>query len=947
MEFARSMPTVSYDGRGFKIDHRRLWLAAGAIHYARLPRSAWRDRIALARNTGLNCVEVPVVWALHEPRPERFHFDQDADLRHFIELIEQAGLHAIVRLGPYTGPEYDFGGLPGWLAPIARTREPDPRFLERVSRFIRRLMEQIGDLQATTPSRGAATLKGGDARPILLFQLEHEWTCQHDIHGQTYLGELRRFLRENGGVSPIALSNNLWQRLDGTIDRWHALSHFEEDLRQLRAVQPDTPLLATAPLSTPRESIEVEPDAASGDSPPWADPAFVERLLGSILASGGQFTIDSFAAGVSPAALTGRWLKAGDPGGTAAAVANASPGAPPVGATGAPAPTLATLRRLATFATQFGRVFAQIDPELSTPTVASPASPAAGYTVMPLRGAAGEVIFVFRRPPGRPGKGAAEESAVDLLLRDGTTTRVHFGEDHVAWVLRGVALRGRVELTISNLRPWAEIGDEVLVLYGPAGSEGRLSLDGADMAVTVPTDDQPTVVRHGGKAVVVLNLQQVDHAIALPDRLIVGCDRLTADDEPIPEFLRPGAVVVDGRGEVEPIPGARPAKRSSRRSPKPGVVKLDGWTTLPATAWVEGLADAYEPIEGPAPLESLAPEAVGGWYRFKLRSSVQGKVVAPGAGDRVTLFQKGEAKATLGDGPGATRDPVGWRGGGEVVAMAMRQGRLSQGWRFGELSGLPRDLHTAKPVKLGEPKQTAGEAIDPFTLRGYWPGLRHDTKFGPTRLGWTLRVGSASPLLIAIDALPHRAAILVNDELIGMYDPHLSAGRLELWVSGEPPLKPRSNRLELAFESPPEKATALTRCLTVTQAAKPIVDPAHWAFAPLVPPDAEAFAAASADAGADQPGWHRATFKATRPAPATLDVTPLSHGVAWLNGHDLGRYGVPDSGTGDKKYLVIPLELLNLSEANELVIFDEQGANPSRCQLLQGWQGPFAGSDST
>src|SRR5690349_21535159 len=109
------MAVITFDGHSFAMDGRRLWLVSGTLHFSRTPRELWRDRIRAAHQAGLNCIEVPVCWSAHETRPGAFRFDGGADLRHFIKLIAEQGMLAILRPGPFIGDGYDMGGLPPWL----------------------------------------------------------------------------------------------------------------------------------------------------------------------------------------------------------------------------------------------------------------------------------------------------------------------------------------------------------------------------------------------------------------------------------------------------------------------------------------------------------------------------------------------------------------------------------------------------------------------------------------------------------------------------------------------------------------------------------------------------------------------------------------------------------------------------------------------------------------
>ena len=107
--------TVSYDARSFILDGERVLLTSGSLHYFRVPRDLWRDRLEKAKSFGLNCIQTYVAWNVHEPHEEEYRFDGDADLSAFFSLCEELGLYVIARPGPYICAEWDFGGFPAWL----------------------------------------------------------------------------------------------------------------------------------------------------------------------------------------------------------------------------------------------------------------------------------------------------------------------------------------------------------------------------------------------------------------------------------------------------------------------------------------------------------------------------------------------------------------------------------------------------------------------------------------------------------------------------------------------------------------------------------------------------------------------------------------------------------------------------------------------------------------
>ena len=74
-----------------------LRIISGAIHYFRVPRAYWRDRLEKLRAMGCNTVETYVPWNLHEPKPGEYRFEGDLDIAAFLKTAQEVGLYAIVR----------------------------------------------------------------------------------------------------------------------------------------------------------------------------------------------------------------------------------------------------------------------------------------------------------------------------------------------------------------------------------------------------------------------------------------------------------------------------------------------------------------------------------------------------------------------------------------------------------------------------------------------------------------------------------------------------------------------------------------------------------------------------------------------------------------------------------------------------------------------------------
>ncbi|KAF6027346.1 GLB1L2 [Bugula neritina] len=99
----------------FWIDGKKTRLFSGAMHYFRIPREYWKDRLIKLRSSGCNVLETYVPWNLHEPRRGEYNFKDMLDLRAYVQLAEECGLFVILRPGPYICSEWDLGGLPRWV----------------------------------------------------------------------------------------------------------------------------------------------------------------------------------------------------------------------------------------------------------------------------------------------------------------------------------------------------------------------------------------------------------------------------------------------------------------------------------------------------------------------------------------------------------------------------------------------------------------------------------------------------------------------------------------------------------------------------------------------------------------------------------------------------------------------------------------------------------------
>jgi beta-galactosidase len=178
--------TLRAVGDHFELDGKPFQIISGAIHYARVPRAYWRDRLRKARAMGLNTVETYVFWNLHEPVPGQYDFAGQNDIGEFIREAQQEGLFVILRPGPYVCAEWEFGGFPAWLLrePGMEARTSNPAFIADATRWFHRLGQELAPLQS------------GSGGPILAVQVENEYGSFGSDH--SYMEQIHHLLLDSG-----------------------------------------------------------------------------------------------------------------------------------------------------------------------------------------------------------------------------------------------------------------------------------------------------------------------------------------------------------------------------------------------------------------------------------------------------------------------------------------------------------------------------------------------------------------------------------------------------------------------------------------------------------------------------------------------------------------------------------------------------------------------------
>jgi beta-galactosidase len=234
----RQSHSIRIEGNQFVLDGKPLQVISGEMHYARIPRPYWRDRLRKARAMGLNAITTYVFWNLHEPKPGVYDFSGQLDVAEFVREAQQEGLYVILRPGPYVCSEWDLGGLPAWLLadPKMELRSNQGNFLRPVAKWLRRLGQELAPLQIT---------RGG---PIIAVQVENEYGSFGS--DGAYMSRIRDLIAEAGFDGAILYTADGPAELrQGTLPNLPAVVNFgtgeaELAFAALRAFRSNGPMMS-------------------------------------------------------------------------------------------------------------------------------------------------------------------------------------------------------------------------------------------------------------------------------------------------------------------------------------------------------------------------------------------------------------------------------------------------------------------------------------------------------------------------------------------------------------------------------------------------------------------------------------------------------------------------------------------------------------------------------
>ena len=156
--------TITLDSHSLLLNGKPWTPVMGEFHYSRVPENEWREELLKMKAGGIDIVSTYVFWIHHEEVEGQFDWSGSRNLRRFIQTVQDVGLKACVRCGPWDHGEVRNGGFPDWLMHKGwKLRSNDTNYLAKVKIFYGEIAKQLNGLYWK------------DGGPIIGIQFENEY----------------------------------------------------------------------------------------------------------------------------------------------------------------------------------------------------------------------------------------------------------------------------------------------------------------------------------------------------------------------------------------------------------------------------------------------------------------------------------------------------------------------------------------------------------------------------------------------------------------------------------------------------------------------------------------------------------------------------------------------------------------------------------------------------
>jgi len=236
--------TVDWDNDRFLKDGQQFQFYSGGMHYFRVPRAYWRDRLSKMKLAGMNTLQTYLAWNSHQPQEDGNTVGLE-DVTDYLALAQEMGLNVVLRPGPYICAEWEFGGLPYWLL-----NKPGIEFRVYNEPYVAAIADWFA---VVLPKVAPFLYKNGG--PIIAVQVENEYgafgphVCDHK-YLQFILDQYKQYLGDDvvyytvDNTNVVRLACGALPGLLKTLDFGsNKIPHFQFEM--LRRFQAHGPLVNT------------------------------------------------------------------------------------------------------------------------------------------------------------------------------------------------------------------------------------------------------------------------------------------------------------------------------------------------------------------------------------------------------------------------------------------------------------------------------------------------------------------------------------------------------------------------------------------------------------------------------------------------------------------------------------------------------------------------------
>lgn len=182
---------IELNSRYMTIGEKPVLPVMGELHFSRVRKDLWEDRILKMKACGVNVIATYLFWNHHEEIEGQFDWENEKDLRSFIKLCQKHQLYVVPRLGPWSHGEARNGGTPDWILQkkYLKDRSNDIVYQNYVRRYFAQIAKQLEGLYYK------------DGGCIIGIQLENEYW--YGKAGEPHIQWLKNLALENGIDVPM------------------------------------------------------------------------------------------------------------------------------------------------------------------------------------------------------------------------------------------------------------------------------------------------------------------------------------------------------------------------------------------------------------------------------------------------------------------------------------------------------------------------------------------------------------------------------------------------------------------------------------------------------------------------------------------------------------------------------------------------------------------------